>query len=200
MLRGYSQRSIEASVRSSHQTVKAVLDRAQELNMTCPIDSDVTNEMLDELFCGSLNSSTGTCAAIDFEYIHRELSKKGVTLTLLWQEYFETAYTNGEKPYMADLQADCKSLKASESCAETFSTNIYQSIPRLHHYATLFRNPHRLHINTSPSNMTGYAVLMVDRMEYRRATSIIICWAISEVSRWQGVTKCTCSCGSAGGT
>ena len=105
---GYSQRSIEASVRSSHQTVKVVLDRAQELNMTWPIDSDVTNEMLDELFYGSRSSSAAVYAAIDFEYIHRELSKKGVTLTLLWQEYCETAYTNGEKPYMSThAQSTC---------------------------------------------------------------------------------------------
>ena len=46
---GISQRSIEASVHSSHQTVKAALDRAQELHITWPLDNDVTNEMLDEL-------------------------------------------------------------------------------------------------------------------------------------------------------
>ena len=31
---GHSRRNIEASVHSSHQTVKAVLDRAQELNIS----------------------------------------------------------------------------------------------------------------------------------------------------------------------
>ena len=50
---GISQRSIETSVHSSHQTVKAALDRAQELHITWPLDNDVTNEMLDELFYGS---------------------------------------------------------------------------------------------------------------------------------------------------
>ena len=47
---GYSRRSIEASVHSSHQTVKAVLDCAQELNISWPLDDGVTNEVLDELF------------------------------------------------------------------------------------------------------------------------------------------------------
>ena len=37
---GISQRSIEASVHSSHQTVKAALDRAQELHITWPLDDD----------------------------------------------------------------------------------------------------------------------------------------------------------------
>ena len=95
---GYSRRSIEASVHSSHQTVKAVIDRAQELNISWPLDDDVTNEVLDELFYGSRDSSSTPYAAINFEYIHRELSKKGVTLALLWQEYCKAAYANGEKP------------------------------------------------------------------------------------------------------
>ena len=43
---GHSQRSIEASFRCSHQTVSSVLDRAQELNITWPLDDDVTNEAL----------------------------------------------------------------------------------------------------------------------------------------------------------
>ena len=45
---GYSQRSIESSVRSSHQTVKVVIERAAELHITWPFEDDVTNEMLDD--------------------------------------------------------------------------------------------------------------------------------------------------------
>ena len=84
---GYSQRSIESSVRSSHQTVKFALERAKELNISWPIDDDITNEMLDEMFAGNRKSASIPYAVINYEYIHRELSKKGVTLTLLWQEY-----------------------------------------------------------------------------------------------------------------
>ena len=80
---GYSRRNIEASVHSSHQTVKAALDRARELHITWPLDDDVTNEMLDELFYGKQSGCAVPFAVIDYEYIHRELSKKGVTLTLL---------------------------------------------------------------------------------------------------------------------
>lgn len=103
---GYSQRSIESSVRSSHQTVRAVLDRAAELNITWPLDDDVTNEILHELFYGKHISNPSTYAVIDYDYIHKELSKKGVTLTLLWQEYCERAYANGETPYMSTQFGD----------------------------------------------------------------------------------------------
>lgn len=50
---GYSQKSIEASVRSSHQTVKAALDLVQELNIPRPIGDNVPNDMLGKLLYGS---------------------------------------------------------------------------------------------------------------------------------------------------
>ena len=103
---GFSQRSIESSVHSSHQTVKATLDRAKELNISWPLDDNVTNEVLDELFYGERKSGITPYAAIDYNYIHRELSKKGVTLTLLWNEYCERAYANGETPYMSTQFGD----------------------------------------------------------------------------------------------
>lgn len=103
---GFSQRSIEANVHSSHQTVKAALDRAKELNISWPLEDDVTNEMLDELFYGKRDSHPTPYAVIDYEYIHRELSKKGVTITLLWNEYCERAYANGETPYMSTQFGD----------------------------------------------------------------------------------------------
>lgn len=98
---GYSQRSIAVSAKASRNTVSNTLKKARELHISWPLDDDVTNEMLDELFYGNRHSSSSPYAVIDFEYIHRELSKKGVTLTLLWQEYCEKAYTNGEMPYMS---------------------------------------------------------------------------------------------------
>ena len=35
----------------------------------------------------------------DYEKIHRELAKKGVTLTMLWVEYSEECRQNGTLPY-----------------------------------------------------------------------------------------------------
>ena len=47
---GYSKRSIESSVGSSHQTVKDVLDRAKEMHIEWPLDEDITNAVLNEHF------------------------------------------------------------------------------------------------------------------------------------------------------
>ena len=103
---GQSQRSIAFSTKASRNSVKDALKRAQELHITWPLDDDVTNEMLDELFYGKQSGSAVPYAVFNYKYIHRELSKKGVTLTLLWQEYCEAAYANGEKPYMSTQFSD----------------------------------------------------------------------------------------------
>ena len=49
---GYSQRSIESSVRSSHQKVKEVLDCAEEMHIEWPLDEDITNAVLHEILYG----------------------------------------------------------------------------------------------------------------------------------------------------
>lgn len=98
---GYSQRSIASGAKVSRNTVSEVLKKAEQLNISWPLDDDVTNEVLDELFYGERKSSLTHYAVIDYDYIHCELSKIGVTLTLLWQEYCERAYANGETPYMS---------------------------------------------------------------------------------------------------
>ena len=90
---GYSQRSIASSAKASRNTVSDVLKKAEQLNIAWPLEDDVTNETLDELFNGKRNSGSVPYAVINYEYIHRELSKKGVTLTLLWHEYCEATYS-----------------------------------------------------------------------------------------------------------
>ena len=47
---GYSQRSIASGAQASRNTVSEVLKKAEQLNISWPLDDDATNEMLDELF------------------------------------------------------------------------------------------------------------------------------------------------------
>lgn len=55
---GYSQRSIASRAKTSHNTVSEVLKKAEQLNITWLIDNDVTNEVLDEMFCGEHKSNS----------------------------------------------------------------------------------------------------------------------------------------------
>ena len=98
---GYSQRQIASSTGHSHHTVKNVLELAVKNGVKWPLDDDVTNAELEKLFYPERKMAGNHYAEPDYEYIYKELSKKGVTLTLLWQEYCEAAYVNGEKPYMS---------------------------------------------------------------------------------------------------
>lgn len=51
----HSQRRIEASVHSSHQTVKAVLENAAKYGISWPLDDEMTNEKLNEILKNSAN-------------------------------------------------------------------------------------------------------------------------------------------------
>ncbi len=102
-----SLRQIAARVGNSHHTVKNVIDTAAKNGVAWPIEEDVTNQELEKLlFPDRMVSKNVMYAEPDYSYIHKELSKKGVTLTLLWNEYCERCRTNGEISYMSTQFCD----------------------------------------------------------------------------------------------
>ena len=103
---GYSLRQTAASVGNSHHTVKAVLEIAKKYNVAWPLGDEITNVELEKLFYPERKTAGNDYAEPDYDYIHRELSKKGVTLTLLWREYCEKCRTDGNLPYMSTQFGD----------------------------------------------------------------------------------------------
>lgn len=102
-----SLRQIAARVGNSHHTVKNVIDTATKNGVAWPIEEDVTNQELEKLlFPDRMVSKNVMYAEPDYSYIHKELSKKGVTLTLLWNEYCERCRANGAIPYMSTQFCD----------------------------------------------------------------------------------------------
>ena len=102
----YSLRQIAASVCHSHHTVKNVLDLAAQHGIEWPLDDDITNAELEKLFHPDKKRCRDTLCSHQLRVHPPRTVKKGVTLTLLWQEYCETAYANGEKPYMSTQFGD----------------------------------------------------------------------------------------------
>lgn len=96
----YSQRQIAASVHSSRSTISEVQGLARKVGLTFPLDDSVTNEILQKTFYPNRLTATNPRVEPDYSYIHKELAKPGVNLSLLWTEYCEKAYTNGLTPYM----------------------------------------------------------------------------------------------------
>ena len=97
---GQSQRTIRSSAHCSDNTVRTVLEVASQKGIQWPLDDDITNADLERMLFPDKYKSACLYIEPDYPYIHRELAKRGVTLTLLWEEYRRTCYDEGKKPYM----------------------------------------------------------------------------------------------------
>ena len=96
---GFSDRNIALSCSVSRNTVKRVIDKAEEKHISWPLDFDMTDAVLDELLFPSDKSVTQRRLP-DYDYIRKELLRKGVTKKLLWVEYCEDCRLSGENPLM----------------------------------------------------------------------------------------------------
>jgi len=96
---GISQRGIAASCQCSRNTVATVLKRATECSISWPFQKDMSDGQLQDLMFPEKALSTSRKIP-DCEYIHKEMAKSGVTLSLLWNEYCEGCRLNNEIPLM----------------------------------------------------------------------------------------------------
>ena len=97
--KNYSVRELLATVHCSYRTYRETIEAAKAKGISWPLDDDVTNsELQDFLFPGKY-ASLPIYAMPDFARIHKELSKAGVNLTLLHEEYTNRCLTEGTVPY-----------------------------------------------------------------------------------------------------
>ena len=68
------------------------------LELKWPLPLELTDEELKKILFPE-KEKAATVRTPDCEYIHKELAKPGVTLTLLWDEYCQQCKDNGEIPY-----------------------------------------------------------------------------------------------------
>lgn len=90
---GISQRGIAASCSCSRNTVAKVLKRAQEQSVGWPLKDDVTSGDLHRLPFGELTFPP-LRQRPDYERIHRDMAKSGVTLSLLWNGKRQILHTS----------------------------------------------------------------------------------------------------------
>ena len=96
---GISQRRIALGCDCSRNTVSKVLKRAEELGVAWPLKKGMTNRDLQELLFAT-TAMPPLRKRPDYEHVHREMAKSGVTLSLLWNEYYEECRRLGELPLM----------------------------------------------------------------------------------------------------
>jgi transposase len=76
-------------------TVSDYLERFEASPFGWPLPSDIDDTQLEQQLFPSAQINYGTKRArLDWQHIHRELRRKGVTLMLLWQEY-KAQYPDG---------------------------------------------------------------------------------------------------------
>ena len=82
-----SQRAIAASRHISTKSVAAVWKRADTLGISYADVADKSDDEVYLLFFPDKFQKETMYAPVNYEYVHSELKKTGVTLKLLWQEY-----------------------------------------------------------------------------------------------------------------
>lgn len=95
-----SQRCIASIVHSSRHTIRDVLEAAKKAGVSWPLDDTVTNEMLKRILFPEKTTAETLYTQPDYPYIHKELARPGVNLTLLWTEYCRRCENDGTTPYM----------------------------------------------------------------------------------------------------
>ena len=97
---GINHSMIAASVGSSRQTVISVLKKAAQKS----INYAEARDLSDKDFAAMIND-VGFKHILyrmpDYERIHKEFTKNGVTLSLLWVEYCEECRESGDIPYQS---------------------------------------------------------------------------------------------------
>ena len=95
---GLSRTSIGVALGYSRNTVANVLRRAQIKGLESPVPDEMGDrELADLLFPEKVTAQNQRMP--DYEKVHKDLGKKGVNLTLLWDEYCAECRQSGEIPY-----------------------------------------------------------------------------------------------------
>lgn len=96
---GTSRTRIAEALHSSRNTIRDVEKRARKEGIRWPLDEELTNPMLYELLYPERFEKAKVYMEPDYAYIHSELAKKGVNLTLLHEEYKVKCANAGRVPY-----------------------------------------------------------------------------------------------------
>ena len=83
----YNRTQIAEALHSSRNTVREVEKLAEEKGISWPLDEELTNQKLYALLYPERLEKAQVYMEPDCAYIHKELAKKGVNLTLLHEEY-----------------------------------------------------------------------------------------------------------------
>lgn len=97
---GVSQRSIAFSCGCGRNTVRRVLNRAESCGLQWPLSEEMNDPALQAILFPPRAKSDSAKHPIDHPHVDEEMSRRGMTMTLLWNEYCDEALSAGKEPYM----------------------------------------------------------------------------------------------------
>ena len=95
---GFNHSQIAEAIPCSRTTVINALKMAREKNIKWPDVSSMSPRDVTRLFAPGSSLSV-TYVLPDYDYVYKEMQKKGVTLNLLWIEYCQKCADSREVPY-----------------------------------------------------------------------------------------------------
>ena len=95
---GFSQHNIMANCGVSQKTVVKVQKRARELNPSQMLDKSMTDTKLQRLMFSKESSVSQNKRMPDYDYIHKEPLRNGVSKKFLWAECMEDRSANSDEP------------------------------------------------------------------------------------------------------
>ncbi len=96
---GVSIRGIASSTGHSRQKITEIIRRAEDKGLGIPLSDEMTDDWIEGLLFPEMQSEAKGRHIPDFDYIHKELAKPNVTLSLLHHEYELECRANNRIPY-----------------------------------------------------------------------------------------------------
>ena len=95
LARGMSGREIRSTRHISHRSIKLVRDAADRAGVTWDDVAEKSDGEVYDLLFPAQKASREAYAEPDWEWVHSELQRDGVTLKLLWEELRDEAARDG---------------------------------------------------------------------------------------------------------
>jgi transposase len=131
-----SCRDIASSLNIGKTSVSIYLTRAKTAGVTWPLPEDMSEEdLFKKLYLPSLSNNKKNRPLPDWEWVAREIRKKGVTLQLLWREYREPhptglSYTQFCERYRAYVKSTSPIMRQIHKAGEkTFVDYAGHTVP-----------------------------------------------------------------------
>ena len=145
---GRSNEQIALILNIGETSVRRYLQLAEKAGISWPLPEDLNGDLLEKVLYPFKKDSK--CPLPDFEYIYKELMRKGVTLQLLWEDYKKLnpdGYSRSQycELYRRWVKADDASMlqvhKAAEATYVDYSgqtVSIFEETGRIAYQAQIF--------------------------------------------------------------